>query len=160
MSQIDDLLAHRHVTAQGVDLSHQPSRRIVIVTCMETKIDPYRVLGVKAGEVHLLRNAGGIPTPDVLRSLLVSQTQLGTREVMVIQHTSCGMMSFKGETLRDQVEKETGTRPPFSLRTFQDLKKSVQSGVKTIRKAGYLPHRDHVRGFVLDLQTWRLQEVT
>jgi carbonic anhydrase len=126
---------------------------------MDSRIDVFSVLGLQLGEAHILRNAGGIVTDDVLRSLLISQCLLGTREVTLIHHTGCGLLNLRDAELADAVEKATGTRPPFPLGGITDLDASVRRSVAAVRDCGYLPHRDAVRGFVYELDSWSLREV-
>jgi carbonic anhydrase len=137
----------------------EPSRHLVAVTCMDTRIDPLRAFGLQLGEAHVLRNAGGIVTEDTLRSLLVSQRLLGTREVMVVHHSGCGMLSVRDEELAAQVVQETGAWPPMPLGGMRDLDESVRQSVARVRDCGYLPHRDAVTGWVLDIESGGLREV-
>jgi carbonic anhydrase len=137
----------------------EPSLRLVVVTCMDARIDPLAVLGLRTGEAHVLRNAGGIVTADVLRSLLISQRLLGTREVMLVHHSGCGLLGFRDEDLKDAVERDTGTRPPMALGAISDLDDSVRRSIAAVRDCAYLPQRGAVRGFVLDLGTGALREV-
>jgi carbonic anhydrase len=136
-----------------------PTRGLCVITCMDARIDPLAVLDLRIGEAHILRNAGGIVTTDVLRSLLISQRLLGTREVTVIQHSGCGMLTVRDDELADAVERDTGTRPPTPLGGFDDLDESVRRSVATIRGCAYLPHRDLVTGHVYDLDTGALRVV-
>jgi carbonic anhydrase len=136
-----------------------PSRRLAVVTCMDARIDVNAMLGLHLGEAHILRNAGGIVTEDMLRSLLLSQRLLGTREVMVIHHTGCGLLTFTDDELADAVERDTGFRPPLPLGAFTDLDASVRRDIAAVRRCAYLPHRGTVDGYVYDLDTATLREV-
>ena len=159
---IDRYLENNARYAEGFakgELASPPAHHVAVVCCMDARIVLGRVLGLEEGDAHVIRNAGGVVTDDVVRSLLISQRKLGTREVMVVQHTACGMMSFEGEDLRDEIERETGTRPPFSMATFPELEASVREGVEKLRSSPFLPHTDAVRGFVYEVETGRLREV-
>lgn len=136
-----------------MSLPAQPAKRLTVITCMDCRIDPAAVLGFGVGDAHVLRNAGGIVTDDVLRSLALSQKLLGTREVVVMQHTSCGVNAAE-EDLREQV----GPEPDLRLHGFEDLEASVRAGVRRILDAGYLS--DAVRGTVYDIETGELREVS
>jgi carbonic anhydrase len=140
-------------------LSHRPARPVAIVTCMDCRLDVHRALGLEEGEVHVIRNAGGVVTDDVIRSLLISQRLLGTREVLVIHHTNCGMLSFSDDGLKRQIEADTGMRPPFALEAFPDLEGDVRQSIKRIEASPFVPHRDQVRGFVYDVGSGALKEV-
>ena len=144
----------------GCDLSSpRPTRRTAVVACMDARIDLFAALGLKLGEVHVIRNAGGIVTDDVLRSLVLSQRKLGTREVLVVHHTDCGLHGLDDDALADEIEAETGVRPPFAFGGFDDVDASVRASVARVRAAVYVPHRDVVRGFVYEVRTGRLREV-
>lgn len=141
-------------------LPHRPARGVAVVTCMDTRIDVHRMLGVEEGDVHVIRNAGGAVTDDVIRSLLISQRLLGTREVMVVHHTNCGMTSFSDDELKREVEAETGIRPPFALEAFADAERDVVQSVARIKASPFVRHKDHVRGFVYDVSSGMLHEVS
>jgi carbonic anhydrase len=163
VSQADQLLQQNQAYANGFTkghLSHRPARPVAIVTCMDCRLDVHRALGLEEGEVHVIRNAGGVVTEDVIRSLLISQRLLGTREVLVIHHTNCGMLTFSDDGLKRQIEADTGLRPPFALEAFPDLDGDVRQSMARIEASPFVPHRDQVRGFVYDVGTGRLREVT
>jgi carbonic anhydrase len=126
---------------------------------MDARIDLFPLLGLRLGESHIIRNAGGIVTDDVLRSLALSQRKLGTREVMVVHHTNCGLHGLDDDALLDEIEAEVGARPPFRFGAFVDLDESVRESVERVRSAPFVPHRDVVRGFVVDVATGRLRAV-
>ena len=136
-----------------------PKLGVAIVTCMDARIDPVRVFGLEPGDAHVLRNAGGVVTDDMIRSLLLSQRFLGTRAVMVIHHTRCGVLGLAEEAVKTEIERETGMRPPFALEAFSDLDADVRQSVARIRHSPFLPHRDAVRGFVLDIDDGHLREI-
>jgi carbonic anhydrase len=164
MSAIDDILDDNLVRASHHDpgtgsLDHRPARHLAVVGCMDGRLDLPGILGLRPGDAHVIRNAGGVATDDVIRSLVVSQRLLDTREVMLIHHTDCGMLTFRDDELKAQIEQETGVRPPFALEAFTDLDADVRQSVARIRLSPYLPHRDEVRGFVFDLRSGRLREV-
>jgi carbonic anhydrase len=137
----------------------RPSRRLTIVTCMDCRLHLPAALGLGPGEAHVLRNAGGVITDDTIRSLAISQRRLGTREVMVIQHTNCGMMSLADDEFRNELEAETGVAPPFAIESFTDLEESVRGSIGRARRSPFLAHTDKVRGFVYDVDTHLLREV-
>jgi carbonic anhydrase len=126
---------------------------------MDSRLDLFGALGLDIGDAHLIRNAGGIPTDDVLRSLAISQRELGTREIAVIHHTECGMAGFDDDAFRAQLAAESGTTPPWQVPGFTDLEADVRNSVQTVRDCPWLPYRDEVRGFVLVVRTGRLSEV-
>ncbi len=162
MSYTDQLLQNNRAYAATFGksyLSHRPSRPVAVVTCMDARIDVHRALGVEEGEVHVIRNAGGVVTDDVIRSLLVSQRLLGTREVMVIHHTNCGMQTFTDDGMKRQIEAEVGIRPSFALEAFPDLEQDVRQSIARIKASPFLPHKDAVRGFVYDVGRGTIGEV-
>ena len=162
MSAIDDLLAKNARYADSFahgSLSAPPARHVAVVVCMDARLETGSLLGLDEGDAHVIRNAGGVVTDDVVRSLTISQRLLGTREVMLIQHTGCGMMSFADDELRDAIEKDTGVRPPFSMEPFTELDASVRQSVERLRTSPFLPHTDAIRGFVYEVETGRLREV-
>ena len=162
MSFTDQLLQNNQVYAARFGkgyLSHRPARPVAVVTCMDGRIDVHRALGVEEGEVHVIRNAGGVITDDVIRSLLISQRLLGTREVMVIHHTNCGMQTFTDDGMKRQVEAEVGIRPPFALEAFPDLEQDVRQSVARIKASPFIPHKGAVRGFVYDVGRGTISEV-
>jgi carbonic anhydrase len=136
-----------------------PRLGVAIVTCMDARIDPVRLFKLEPGDAHVLRNAGGVVTDDVIRSLLLSQRFLGTRAVMVVHHTRCGVLGLSEDTVKAQIQAEVGMRPPFALEGFDDLDADVRQSMARVRHSPYLPHRDAVRGFVLDVDDGRLREV-
>ncbi|HEY4025862.1 MAG TPA: carbonic anhydrase, partial [Candidatus Dormibacteraeota bacterium] len=139
--------------------SHRPARPVAIVACMDARLDVHRVFGLEEGEVHVIRNAGGVVTDDVIRSLLISQRLLGTREILVIHHTNCGMLTFSDDGLKRQIEAETGLRPHFALEAFPDLDDDVRQSMARIAASPFVPHRDGIRGFVYDVGSGALREV-
>ena len=136
-----------------------PARNVAIVACMDARLDVYRLLGLELGDAHVIRNAGGVVTDDAIRSLVISQRLLGTREIVLIHHTDCGMLTFRDDDLRTQIEAETGIRPPFALEAFGDPAADVRQSLGRLRTSPFLPHKDGIRGFVYDVRTGRLREV-
>lgn len=162
MNVVEQLLQNNRAYAQGFDkgeLSSAPAKAVAVVACMDARLDIHKILGLREGDAHVIRNAGGIVSDDALRSLLISQRLLGTKAVVVIQHTDCGMLTMREEELRREVEEETGEPLPFRLQAFGDLERETVEAVARIRSARFLPHRDAVRGFIYDVATGALREV-
>lgn len=141
-------------------LAAPPALKIAIVTCMDARLHAASAFGLDVGDAHVIRNAGGVVTDDVIRSLAISQHHLGTTEVMVVHHTKCGMLTFTDEEFAQALERETGQRPAWESRTFKDLEQDVRDGVRMIRESPFLPHTDKVRGFVYDVATGEVHEVS
>ncbi|GAA4438339.1 beta-class carbonic anhydrase [Actinokineospora soli] len=162
MTAIDDLL-QRHIV--GPDLGAPdvptpvPSLHLAVVTCMDARIKVFDVFGLKHGEVHILRNAGGVVTDDVIRSLSISQRKLQTREIIVMQHTSCGLAMITEDDFKDELEQDTGLRPPWAIEAFREVKDSVRQSVERVRRSPFIKYTDNVRGFVYDVRTAALEEV-
>ena len=162
MSTTDELLRNNERYANSFDkgnLPMPPAKQIAIVTCMDARLSPYVMLGLSEGDAHVIRNAGGVITDDEIRSLMISQRLLGTREVMLIHHTDCGMLTFSDEELREQIQQEVGIKPHFPLETFADLEEDVRQSIKRIEASPFIPHKDSVRGFIYEVETGRLREV-
>jgi carbonic anhydrase len=163
LTAIDELLDNARRYAEGFshgDLPAAPQRKVAIVSCMDARIDPVAILGLDNGAAHVIRNAGGIVTDDVVRSLALSQVALGTREVMVIQHTRCGLHGIDEDEMKARMRAEAGAAPDGPLGAFADLDERVRASVTTLRESGCLMSEDHVRGFVYDVETGQLREVT
>jgi carbonic anhydrase len=159
---IDELVFSNTAFADALPAVHldvRPSRRLAIVTCMDSRLNVFAALGLRDGEVHVLRNAGGVITDDVIRSLAVSQRRLGTREVMLIHHTDCGMQSLSDDGFRAELQQATGVAPAFAIESFTDLDADVRQSVLRVRRSAFVLHRDMVRGFVYDVDTHRLREI-
>ena len=162
MSTIDLLVSNARRYAAGFsggDLPKRPATGLAVVACMDSRIDLFRLLGLAVGDAHVIRNAGGIVTDDTIRSLLISQRLLATTEVMVIQHTDCGLLAFTDDELAARIEADTGRRPPFALGAFADLDDSVRQSVASIKGSPFIPSRDAVRGFVYEVESGYLREV-
>ena len=141
------------------DLAAPPRRRAAVVACMDARLDPARLLGLEEGDAHVIRNAGGVVTDDALRSLIISQRLLGTEEIILIHHTDCGMLKFRDDDLKAEIEAQTGLRPAFSFEAFADLEAGLRQSMRRIRACPFLPERGKVRGFIYDVQTGRLSEL-
>ena len=161
MDVIDELLANNRGFATPAErhLDVKPSRKLAIVTCMDSRLDVFAALGLGDGEAHVLRNAGGVITDDVIRSLAISQRRLGTRSVMLIHHTDCGMQKVTDDAFRAELQEATGVAPSFAIESFTDLDADVRQSVLRVRNSPFLPHRDDVRGFTYDVDTHRLHEI-
>ncbi|HMI80302.1 MAG TPA: carbonic anhydrase [Solirubrobacterales bacterium] len=162
MDTIDQLLENNQKFAAGLAERHldvEPQRHLAIVTCMDSRLDVFAALGLGDGEAHILRNAGGVITDDVIRSLAISQRRLGTREVMLIHHTDCGMQKITDDGFRMELQETTGLAPSFAIESFTDAEADVRQSILRVRHSPFLPHRDVVRGFVYDVDTHRLAEV-
>jgi carbonic anhydrase len=163
MSETDRLLENARAYADRfdhADLEAQPTRRIAVLACMDTRLIPSRLLGLDEGEDHILRNAGGVVTDDAIRSLSISQVLLGTREIILLHHTDCGMLKITDEELAAKLEQATGERPQWSAKTFSDVEGSVRDSIARLRESPFIPNKDSIRGFVYDVQTGELREVT
>ncbi|MEV3851303.1 carbonic anhydrase [Streptomyces microflavus] len=161
MSVTEEFLAHNEVYASAFDgpLPLPPARRTAVVACMDARLNPYGILGLAEGDAHVIRNAGGVVTEDVVRSLAISQRLLGTREIVLIHHTDCGMVTFTDDVFRQGIEKETGIRPPWAAEAFPDAAGDVRQSLRRVTGSPFIPHTDRVRGFVFDVATGRLDEV-
>jgi carbonic anhydrase len=162
MSAIDDLLANNASYAKGFsmgDLPVPPSKGLAIVACMDARLETGAMLGLEEGEAHVIRNAGGVITEDAIRSLVISQRLLGTREIMLIHHTDCGMLTFKGSDVKSAIKQDTGLRPPFDMEDFEDLEDDVRESIARIQASPFVPHKDQIRGFVYECESGRLREV-
>ncbi len=162
MDAIDTLVANNVAFAASLPTQHldvRPQRQLAIVTCMDSRLDVFRALGLQHGEAHVLRNAGGVITDDVIRSLAVSQRKLGTREVMLIHHTDCGLASLTDDGFRAELQEATGVAPAFAIESFTDLDADVRQSILRVRRSAFVLHRDRVRGFVYDVDDHRLREV-
>jgi carbonic anhydrase len=162
MGVIDELIANNGTFAARAEERHlpvEPSRHLAIVTCMDSRLDVFAALGLDDGEAHVLRNAGGVITDDVIRSLALSQRKLGTREVMLIHHDDCGLQKITEGGFREELREASGVTPPFAIESFTDVEADVRQSILRVRRSDFLPHRDAVRGFVYDVDTHALREV-
>ena len=163
MAAIDDLLENNAGYAANFnegDAPGQPALRLAVVACMDARLDTHALLGIGAGDAHVIRNAGGVVTDDAIRSLTISQRLLGTTSIMLIHHTGCGMQTFRDDDLKDAIEADTGIRPSFAMEAFPDLDGDIRQSIARIKASPFIPNTDDVRGFVYDCETGKLNEVT
>jgi carbonic anhydrase len=159
---VDELLAHNRVFAAGLERGHldiHPRRRLAVVTCMDSRFDVFAALGLGQGEAHVLRNAGGVITDDVIRSLAISQRRLGTEEILLIHHTDCGLEAITDDGFRAELQEATGMAPSFAIESYTDVDANVLQSIARVRSSPFLLHCDRVRGFVYDVDTGLLREV-
>jgi carbonic anhydrase len=162
VSVTDDLLQNNERYAEGFDkgeLPLPPAKGVAVVACMDARLHVSKILGLEEGDAHIIRNAGGVVTDDEIRSLAISQRLLGTKEIILIHHTGCGMLTFKDDDFRSQIEQETGVRPEWAAKAFSDLDADVRQNIARINASPFIPHKDSVRGFVYDVTNGRLREV-
>jgi carbonic anhydrase len=162
LSSIENLLANAERYAASFDkgdLPLPPAAGTAVVACMDARLHPYAILGLSEGDAHVIRNAGGVVTDDVIRSLAISQRLLGTTEIMLIHHTDCGMLTFRDDEVKAQIEADTGLRPPFALEAFSDLEGDVRQSIARIKASPFVPDKGGIRGFVYEVETGRLREV-
>ncbi len=162
MSAIDQLLANNRSYAHSFnkgDLPVPPRLRVAVVACMDARLDVNKILGLAEGDAHVIRNAGGAVTDDAIRSLVISQRLLGTEEIVLLHHTGCGMLTFRDEQLKAQIEEETGIRPAFSMEAFSDLADDVRQSLRRIAQSPFILKQSSVRGFIYDVKTGRLEEI-
>jgi carbonic anhydrase len=163
MSATDDLLANNEAYAASfdkADLPPPPAKKVAVVACMDARLDVSRALGLSEGDAHVIRNAGGVVTDDAIRSLAISQRLLGTEEIILIHHTGCGMLTFTDDEFRSSIEQETGIKPGWAAESFGDLEGDVRQSIARIKASPFIPRKDAVRGFVYEVETGRLREVT
>lgn len=142
------------------DLPMPPATKVVVLACMDARLDPARVLGLNEGDAHVIRNAGGVATEDAIRSLVISQRLLGTEEIILIHHTDCGMVTFTDGAVKDSIEADTGIRPHFALEAFPDAEADVVQTINRIKASPFVPKKDKIRGFVYEVETGKLREVS
>jgi carbonic anhydrase len=158
----DELVANNAGYASRFDdaeLEVAPRRRLAVVACMDSRMDIFEILGLGNGEAHIIRNAGGVITDDVIRSLCISQRLLGTREVVMLHHTDCGLQKVDEAEFRDELERELGVKPWWALESFDDPYRDVAQSMRRLKMTPFVPHRDHIRGFVYDVTTGAVIEV-
>jgi carbonic anhydrase len=163
MSVTDELLRNNADYAASFDagdLPMPPGKGVAVVACMDARLNVYGALGLREGDAHVIRNAGGVVTDDALRSLVISQRLLGTSEIMLIHHSDCGMLTFSDDEVKATIEADTGLRPSFALEAFPDLEGDVRQSIARIRANPFIPNKDSVRGFVFDVHSGALREVT
>jgi carbonic anhydrase len=163
MTVTDDLLRNNAEFAKSFgngDLPMPPGKALAVVACMDARLNVYALLGLEEGQAHVIRNAGGVVSDDVLRSLVISQRLLGTREVVLIHHTDCGMLTFTDDQVKADIEADVGLRPHFALEAFPDLERDIRQSIARIKASPFVPNKDSIRGFIFDVTTGQLQEVT
>jgi len=163
VSVTDELLRNNAEFASSFkqgDLPMPPGKGLAVVACMDARLNVYALLGLEAGQAHVIRNAGGVVTEDVIRSVAISQWLLGTSEIILIHHTDCGMLTFTDDEVKADIESKTGLRPHFALEAFSDLENDIRQSIARIKHSPVVPHKDSIRGFVYDVHTGALQEVT
>ena len=163
MTVTDELLRNNAEFAGSFsngDLPMPPGKHLAVVACMDARLNVYALLGLREGEAHVIRNAGGVVSDDVLRSLVISQRLLGTREVILVHHTECGMLTFTDDAVKADIEADVGLRPHFALEAFSDLERDIRQSIARIKASPFVPHKDAVRGFIYDVRSGALQEVT
>ena len=159
----DELIRNNQTYAGSFDkdsLPIPPAKKLAVLACMDARLDVHKILGLQEGDAHVIRNAGGVVTDDAIRSLLISQRLLGTEEIILIHHTDCGMLTFSDDEVKAQVHGDVGLKPHFSLEAFDDLEEDVRQSIARIKASPFIARKDKARGFVYDVKTGRLQEVT
>jgi carbonic anhydrase len=159
----DELLGNNQAYVDGFDkgdLPMPPAKKVAVVACMDARLDPARVLGLEEGDAHVIRNAGGVISEDAIRSLVISQRLLGTEEIILVHHTDCGMLTFEDADVKAAIASETGIRPPFALEAFADVDDDVRQSIARVKASPFVGRTDAVRGFVYEVETGRLREVS
>jgi carbonic anhydrase len=162
MTVTDELLQNNARYAHGFDkgeLPMPPAKGLSVVACMDARLHVSKVLGLNEGDAHVIRNAGGAVTDDAIRSLAISQRLLGTREIILIHHTDCGMLTFTDDQFRRQIQDDTGVRPEWAVEAFSDLDDDVRQSIARVKASQFIPHKESVRGFVYEVETGTLREV-
>jgi carbonic anhydrase len=163
MSTTDDFLRNNESYAASFDkgdLPLPPAGKVAVVACMDARLNPYGILGLQEGDAHVIRNAGGVVTDDEIRSLAISQRLLGTEEIVLIHHTDCGMLTFTDDDFKRSIQEEVGIKPEWAAEAFDDLDTDVRQSIARIKASPFIPRKDSVRGFVYEVETGRLREVT
>ena len=163
MSVTDELLDNAKQYAESFDkgdLPLPPAKKVAVVACMDARLNPYGILGLQEGDAHVIRNAGGVVTDDEIRSLAISQRLLGTEEIILIHHTDCGMLTFTDDEFKRQVQEDTGIKPEWAAEAFPDLDEDVRQSIARIKASPFIPNKDSVRGFVYEVETGSLREVS
>ena len=161
MSVTDELLANnaRYAESFSGPLPLPPAKHVAVVACMDARLNVYAILGLKEGEAHVIRNAGGVVTDDEIRSLAISQRLLATTEIILIHHTDCGMLTFTDDSFKRSIQDETGIKPEWAAEAFTDLAEDVRQSIARIKASPFIPHKEAIRGFVFDVATGKLNEV-
>lgn len=161
MTATDEYLANNVAYASTFKgpLLLPPSKHVAVVACMDARLDVYRILGLQEGEAHVIRNAGGVVTDDEIRSLAISQRLLGTKEIILIHHTDCGMLTFTDDEFKAAIQQETGIKPGWAAEAFPDLEEDVRQSLRRIEQSPFVTKHESLRGFVFDVATGKLNEV-
>ncbi|MEM3852496.1 MAG: carbonic anhydrase [Methanomassiliicoccales archaeon] len=162
MEQTDELLKNNGEYSknfEGRDLMASPVRKLAVVACMDARLDIYRILGIKPGEAHVIRNAGGVVTDDVIRSLIISQRLMGTEEIVLVHHTDCGMLKLDENKLKEEIEKETAIRPPFAFEAFRSIEGDIRQNIARLRASPFIAKGSRITGMVYDVRTGRLSKL-
>jgi carbonic anhydrase len=163
VSTTDELLNNAESYAASFDkgdLPMPPARKVAVLACMDARVNPYGLLGLQEGDAHVIRNAGGVVTDDEIRSLAISQRLLGTEEIILIHHTDCGMLTFTDDEFKRSVQDDVGIKPEWAAESFSDLDEDVRQSIARIQASPFIPRKDSVRGFVYEVESGRLREVT
>jgi carbonic anhydrase len=163
MSVTEELLHNNAAYANSFekgDLPLPPARGVAVVACMDARLDVHKILGLQEGDAHVIRNAGGVITDDEIRSLTISQRLLGTCEIILIHHTDCGMLTFSDDELKAQIHEDVGMKPHFSMESFSDLEEDVRQSMRRIQSSPFIPRKESVRGFIYEVESGRLREVS
>jgi carbonic anhydrase len=162
MSVTDELIQNnqRYADSYQGNLPMTPARGVAVIACMDARLNVYGILGLADGDAHVIRNAGGVVTDDEIRSLAISQRLLGTREIILIHHTDCGMLTFTDDAFKAGIEADTGIKPPWAAEFFDDPDSDIRQSIARIKASPFVPHTGAVRGFVFDVATGRLREVS
>ena len=162
MSVTDDLVRNNESYARKFDkgdLPMPPAKHLAVLACMDARLDVHKILGLNEGDAHIIRNAGGVATDDAIRSLVISQRLLGTKEIVLVHHTDCGMLTFTDDEVKGQIQSETGIRPHFALESFKNLEDDVLQSTARIHASPFIPNKSSVRGFIYDVKSGQLKEV-
>ena len=162
MTVTDELIAHnaRYAAQFSGPLPLPPSKHVAVLACMDARLDVYSILGLQPGESHVIRNAGGVVTDDEIRSLAISQRLLGTEEIVLIHHTDCGMLTFTDDDFKRSIQQDTGIKPEWAAEAFPDVEEDVRQSLRRIEASPFVTKHESARGFVFDVATGRLDEVT
>src|SRR3989440_9739195 len=151
MSVTDELVRNNESYSRSFEKGNvplPPAKHVAVLACMDARLDVHKILGLDEGDAHVIRNAGGVATDDAIRSLVISQRLLGTEEIVLIHHTDCGMLTFRDDDVKAQIQSETGIRPPFALEAFPDVEADVRQSIGRIKSSPFIPRKESVRGFV------------
>ena len=162
MSTTDSLVRNNETYVRSFTkgaLPLPPAKHLAVLACMDARLDVHKILGLEEGDAHVIRNAGGVATDDAIRSLVISQRLLGTKEIVLIHHTDCGMLTFTDDEVKKKIESEVGIRPAFALEAFSNLEDDVRQSIGRIESSPFIPNKSSVRGFIYDVKTGRLSEV-